>query len=171
MDISPDDIDLVKAALNDSCYILVDFNNGCRYHRKFDKIDIKPNVRIGARIAVASGIAGKILADLPEESLDVYCFDKVMKEIFNRRFKQLLKAVIIHINEYQIYIDHIQRAENISWEDARDHFKAMLNEIGSFMSNQFKEKSEQSEQSKHEFFIIPICTGTSAIDLHFLHRI
>ena len=38
-----------------------------------------------------------------------------------------------------------------------------LKEIGSFMSNQMMNKSE------HEFFIIPICTGTSAIDIHFLH--
>ena len=42
----------------------------------------------------------------------------------------------------------------------------MLNEIGSFMSNQKMNKSEQSEL---EFFIIPICTGTSAIDIHFLN--
>ncbi|PKY47135.1 hypothetical protein RhiirA4_403161 [Rhizophagus irregularis] len=38
----------------------------------------------------------------------------------------------------------------------------MLNEIGSFMSNQKMNKSE------HEFFIIPICTGMSAINIHFL---
>ncbi|PKY58227.1 hypothetical protein RhiirA4_412038, partial [Rhizophagus irregularis] len=39
----------------------------------------------------------------------------------------------------------------------------MLNEIGSFMTEQNDNKSE------NEFFIIPICTGTSAIDVHFLH--
>src|SRR5688572_20433696 len=127
------------------------------------------SVRIGARIAVASGIAGKALRDLPEESFNLYRLNDVMQEILHHHFKTThrpLEAVIIHIDEYQIYIDDVQNDKKIIWEDARKFFKDMLNEIGSFMSDQKMNKSEQSEL---EFFIIPICTGTSAIDIHFLH--
>ncbi|CAI2178094.1 8894_t:CDS:2 [Funneliformis geosporum] len=158
---------LVKDALNDPCYIFIDFNNGCKYLRKLDKMYLRPtSVRIGARVAVASGIAGKILEDLPEESLNLYRLDDVMQEILHRRFEtthRRLEAVIIHIDEYQLYIDYVQRVEKEEWEVARNFFKEMLNEIGYFMSNQKMNKSE------NEFFIIPICTGTSAIDIHFLH--
>ncbi|CAB4436218.1 unnamed protein product [Rhizophagus irregularis] len=164
MNIGPDRIDLVKDAFNDPYYIFIDFNDGCKYFQRLDKMH--SSVRIGARIAVASGIAGKYLDNLPEESLNLYRFKNVMQEILCRRFKtthRSLEAVIIHIDEYQIYIDHAQRDKNISWEDARELFKEMLNEIGSFMTEQNDNKSE------NEFFIIPICTGTSAIDVHFLH--
>jgi hypothetical protein len=167
INIGPGRIDLVKAAFNDSCYIFVDFSNECKYLRKLDKMH-SASVRIGARIAVASGIAGEILENLPEETLNLYHLDNVMQEILHRRFKTMhrpLEAVIIHIDEYQKYIDHVQQVEKISWVDARDFFKEMLNAIGSFMSNQ----SNPSKQSELEFFIIPICTGTSAIDIHFLH--
>ncbi|CAB4463276.1 uncharacterized protein OCT59_015348 [Rhizophagus irregularis] len=46
-------INLVKDSLNDPCYIFINFNDGCKYLQKLDKM----RVRIGARIAVASGIA------------------------------------------------------------------------------------------------------------------
>ena len=75
------------------------------------------SVRIGARIAVASGIAGKILEDLPEESFNLYRLNDVMQEILQRRFNKThrpLEAVIIHIDEYQMYIDDVQRDKNIS---------------------------------------------------------
>jgi hypothetical protein len=164
--IGPDRIDLVKSALKDPYYIFIDFNDECRYLQKLDKMH-SASVRIGVRIAVASGIAGKILDDLPEESFRLYRLNDVMQEILHHRFKTTnrpLEAVIIHIDEYQVYIDDAQRDKKILWEDARKFFKDMLNEIGSFMCNQKMKKSEQSE-----FFIIPICTGTSAIDVHFLH--
>ncbi|RIA91522.1 hypothetical protein C1645_821932 [Glomus cerebriforme] len=166
INISPSRIDLVKASLNDSCYIFIDFNDGCKYFQKLDKMH--SSVRIGARIAVASGIAGKILEDLPEESFNLYRLNDVMQEILYHHFKtthRSLEAVIIHIDEYQMYIDDVQRDKKISREDARRFFKDMLHEICCFMSNQNMNKSE------HEFFIIPICTGTSAIDLHFLHNV
>ncbi|CAB4439702.1 unnamed protein product [Rhizophagus irregularis] len=51
-----DRINLVKDSLNDPCYIFINFNDGCKYLQKLDKMH-SASVRIGARIAVASDIA------------------------------------------------------------------------------------------------------------------
>ena len=102
MNIGPDRIDLVKDALNDPYYIFIDFNDGCKYLQKLDKVH-SANVQIGTRIAVALGIAGKFLESLSEESLNLYRLNNVMQEILYRHFKitqRPLEAVIIHIDEY-----------------------------------------------------------------------
>ncbi|CAB4482455.1 unnamed protein product [Rhizophagus irregularis] len=75
----------------------------------------------------------------------------------------LTEAIIIHLDEYQLYINDVQQYQKLSWIDSRDFFKAMLREIGSVMRCNFI-KNEYNGK----YFIIPICTGTSAIDVHFL---
>ncbi|CAG8678677.1 6523_t:CDS:2 [Funneliformis mosseae] len=155
------EIELVKAALNDPIYIFIDIINGYNYDQQIDENHAK--VRIGVRVAIAAG-----LIDNTPNFIELYCLDNVIKEILRRRFKEKgrsLETVIIHIDEYQRYIDYVHHYKKISWEDARIFFKNMLQEIGAVMRSQAIRKQEGIE----EYFIIPICTGTSAIDVHFLH--
>jgi len=156
------EIGSVKAALNDPIYIFIDLINGSNYNEQIDKQAAK--VRIGARVAMSAGL----IDEISNNFLKFYSIDKVIHEILCRRFKEKnrpLEAVIIHIDEYQRYIDNVQQFKKISWEDARSFFKEMLQEIGAVMRNQVTRKQEGAG----EYFIIPICTGTSAIDVHFLH--
>ncbi|KAF9206501.1 hypothetical protein BGZ49_002318, partial [Haplosporangium sp. Z 27] len=65
------------------------------------------------------------------------------------------------MDEYQLYINCLRANGEQTWEDARQEFKQMLKEIGNVMRG-LQDNGEQ------QFFILPICTGTSAVDLHFL---
>ncbi|CAG8536916.1 11796_t:CDS:2, partial [Racocetra fulgida] len=132
------DADDFIEALKNPCYIFVDLNNGCKYIKEFDEI-VGSSVRIGTRLAVAS-----------------------------------VEAIIIHLDEYQFYINDVQKYQQKSWADARDYFKSLLREIGSVMRGNMMVRTENkyAGDSYHgldgKYFIIPICTGTSAIDIHFL---
>ncbi|RIB18477.1 hypothetical protein C2G38_2036856 [Gigaspora rosea] len=154
------------AALKDPLYILVDLNNGSRYIKEFDEVAVS-SARIGARVAIASGLVSESLSKLSKmNNVNLFCLPNVIYEILKRRFKtnqHSVEAIIIHLDEYQLYINDVQKYKQISWVEARNDFKSLLREIGSIMRNR---------DSHHEFdgkyFIIPICTGTSAIDIHFL---
>ncbi|KAF9342817.1 hypothetical protein BGX26_006799, partial [Mortierella sp. AD094] len=71
-------------------------------------------------------------------------------------------AIIIHIDEFQQYISEAQSKGDRSWRSARDHFREMLQAIYGVMS-------DTPLNASLNFFIIPIVTGTSGIDLHYLH--
>ncbi|CAG8761298.1 9011_t:CDS:2, partial [Funneliformis caledonium] len=132
------EIELVKAALNDPIYIFIDLINGYNYDQQIDEHHAK--VRIGVRVAKAAG-----LIDNTPNFIELYCLDNVIKEILRRRFKEKgrsLEAVIIHIDEYQRYIDYVHHYKKISWEDARIFFKNMLQEIGAVMRSQAIRKQE-----------------------------
>ncbi|GES82061.1 hypothetical protein GLOIN_2v1805244 [Rhizophagus clarus] len=146
-------------ALKDPCYISIDLNNGNKYIRGFDD-RANESVRIGARVAVASGLVSENLPDLLNTNL--FHFSDVICEILKRRSKKV-EAIIIHLDEYQLYINDFQKHKQQSWIDSRDFFKGMLREIGSVMRG-YKMASEYNGK----YFIIPIITGTSAIDVHFL---
>ncbi|GES77802.1 hypothetical protein GLOIN_2v1805244 [Rhizophagus clarus] len=146
-------------ALKDPCYISIDLNNGNNYIRDFDD-RANESVRIGARVAVASGLVSENLPDLLNTNL--FHFSDVICEILKRRSKKV-EAIIIHLDEYQLYINDFQKHKQQSWIDSRDFFKGMLREIGSVMRG-YKIASEYNGK----YFIIPIITGTSAIDVHFL---
>ncbi|CAG8567503.1 3221_t:CDS:2 [Diversispora eburnea] len=170
------DTDDFVEALNDPCYIFVDLNNGCKYIKGFDEV-AETSVRIGARVAVASGLVSESLSDLSKMNVNLFRLPDVICEILKRRFKTKLcsvEAIIIHLDEYQLYINDVQKDQQQSWADARDYFKALLREIGSVMRGNMMIRTESGHagNSHHGFngryFIIPICTGTSAIDIHFL---
>ncbi|GET03046.1 hypothetical protein GLOIN_2v1805244 [Rhizophagus clarus] len=146
-------------ALKDPCYISIDLNNGNKYIRGFDD-RANESVRIGARVAVASGLVSENLPNLLNTNL--FHFSDVICEILKRRSKKV-KAIIIHLDEYQLYINDFQKHKQQSWIDSCDFFKGMLREIGSVMRG-YKMASEYNGK----YFIIPIITGTSAIDIHFL---
>ncbi|KAF9991713.1 hypothetical protein BGZ80_008946, partial [Entomortierella chlamydospora] len=91
--------------------------------------------------------------------------EEVVKGIVERRLRssgRTLEAIIIHIDEFQQYISKAQSEGNRSWESARDHFREMLQAIYGVMS-------DTPLNASLNFFIIPIVTGTSGIDLHYLH--
>jgi hypothetical protein len=129
-------------------------------------------VRIGARIALSSGLVhhSRLSALMSEVTDDIRLFSlsNVIYEILKRLIKkdQCPLAIIIHLDEYQIYIDDIVKYQQRSWMMARELFKLMLKEIGSVMRGQYDDKMKEEYYGK--YFIIPICTGTSAIDIHFI---
>ncbi|CAG8635862.1 10024_t:CDS:2 [Funneliformis caledonium] len=161
-------------ALKSPCYIFVDLNNGCQYLEGFDdKQDA--SVRIGARIALSSGFVhhSRLSALMSEVTDDIRLFSlsNVIYEILKCLIKKDQKdqcplAIIIHLDEYQLYIDDIVKYQQRSWMMAREFFKLMLKEIGSVMRGQYDDKMKEEYYGK--YFIIPICTGTSAIDVQFL---
>jgi hypothetical protein len=152
--------DEFKEALKDPCYIFVDLNNGCKYLMGFD--DKKDSsVRIGARVAVASGLVSGRLSDLLDTNTKCLNLSNVISHILKLRLEtnqQSVYAIIIHLDEFQLYIDDVRIHQKTSWELACKFFKTMLKEIGSVMR----------ENSNANYFIVPICTGTSAIDINFL---
>ncbi|RHZ54564.1 hypothetical protein Glove_426g36 [Diversispora epigaea] len=170
------DTDDFVEALNDPCYIFVDLNNGSKYIKGFDEV-VETSVRIGVRVAVASGLVSESLSDLSKMNVNLFHLPDVICEILKRCFKTKLcsvEAIIIHLDEYQLYINDVQKDQQQSWADARDYFKSLLREIGSVMHGNMMIKTESGHagNSYHglngRYFIIPICTGTSAIDIHFL---
>ncbi|CAG8502250.1 6908_t:CDS:2, partial [Acaulospora morrowiae] len=155
-------------ALKDPCYVFIDLNNGCNYIRGFDDVEI-PSVRIGTRVAVASGLVPEcpdLHKLLSENNPKLFELSNVIREILQRRFKikqHSIEAIIIHIDEYQLYINDAQQHQQLSWIDSRNFFKSMLREIGSVMRG-----NRMKYEYYGKYFIVPICTGTSAIDIHFL---
>ncbi|CAG8661461.1 7898_t:CDS:2, partial [Ambispora gerdemannii] len=170
------DTDDFVEALKDPCYIFIDLNNGSKYIEGFDEA-AESSVRIGTRVAVSSGLVSESLSDLSEMNIKLFRLPDVIYEILERRFKtkqRSVEAIVIHLDEYQLYINDVRKYQQASWEDARDYFKSMLREIGSVMRGNMMIKTESGHagNSYHglngRYFIIPICTGTSAIDIHFL---
>ncbi|KAF9435900.1 hypothetical protein BGZ76_005294 [Entomortierella beljakovae] len=152
-----------REALQDTCYLYVNLNNGCKYTYAIDeKYKHLTTVRIGARLAVAAGLGPENLEEMVSCPLELYTVESVLHEILNRRFSttgRTLKTIIIHIDEYQEYISNAQSGGRRSRDDALKFFKELLSPIGRIMTT----------ATNKQFFIIPICTGTSAIDVHFLH--
>lgn len=97
-----------------------------------------PGIRIGARIAVAAGLVKSkfehLMVNHSVEGLDVW---NVMRRILDLRFQQStrsVEAVIIHLDEHQIYIRDDERGEHQrTWNMARERFKEMLKQIGNLM--------------------------------------
>ncbi|KAK3828337.1 MAG: hypothetical protein J3Q66DRAFT_322432 [Benniella sp.] len=161
---SPIELEKFLDALSDCLYIHIDFSNGYQYTPDLDE-RYSPSIRIGARIAVAAGLLKckfeQLMVYHPVEGLG---FRNVMERILDLRFQKSTKsveAVIIHLDEYQLYIRDDERGDHHrTWSIARDRFKEMLKQIGNLMRD--------PKSSDRDFFILPICTGTSAMDLHFL---
>ncbi|CAG8639550.1 5838_t:CDS:2, partial [Funneliformis caledonium] len=166
-----------KEALENPCYIFIDLNNGCKYVPGFD-CKTRPGIRIGARVALAYGLIPSLhyLLTTEPEVTELFELSNVIYEIFQRLHPNKpgnpVEAIIIHIDEYQLYINAVQQYKSKSWMEAREFFKDMLKEIGSVMRGFMTINTETGYTRNHgitgKYFIIPICTGTSAIDLHFL---
>ncbi|CAG8510643.1 12022_t:CDS:1 [Acaulospora colombiana] len=156
------------ATLKDPCYIFIDLNNGSKYIRGFDDVE-NPSVRIGTRVAVASGLVPEcpdLYSLLAKNDPKLFGLSDVICEILKRRFKmqqRSVETIIIHLDEYQRYINDVQQYQQLSWIDSCDFFKSMLKGIGSVMRG-----NNMKDEYDYKYFIIPIYTGTSAIDIRFL---
>ncbi|KAF9979887.1 hypothetical protein BGZ65_005864 [Modicella reniformis] len=151
--------DTFRTALQNSCYLYVNLKNECDY---VDDIDEHhgADVRLGTRLTVAAGLGSLALDGMRKYPLDLFTAENVIQEILARRINtsgRTLEAIIIHIDEYQAYIRKAQNEGERTWEQACEHFKEMLMAIGNVMSI--------SRCKGKEFFIIPICTGLSTINM------
>ncbi|CAG8522771.1 10654_t:CDS:2 [Funneliformis mosseae] len=73
------------------------------YDQQIDEYHAK--VRIGVHVAIAVSLIDNTL-----NFIELYCLDNVIKEILRSHFKEKgrsLKAVNIHIDKYQRYIDYV----------------------------------------------------------------
>ena len=161
-----DNIDLFREALQNPCYLYIDLNNGHIYNRRFNE-NHSPEVRIGARLAVASGLSDVPLVDMIDKyPIELFSIRNVVHEIFKHRFEahnRALDVLIIHIDEYQVYINDAQTPKR-PWSKAREFFKDMLKAIGGIMRADIAIDGHPNKR----YFVVPICTGTSAIGEHFL---
>jgi hypothetical protein len=122
-------------------------------------------------VAVTSDLTPKYISLselLKTNNAESFQLSNVICEILKRCFKKAKKikkveTIIIHIDEYQLYINKAQEHQQVSWTNSCNFFKKMLEEIGSVMYGYNIET-----EFVGKYFIIPICTGTSAIDVHFL---
>ncbi|PKY48303.1 hypothetical protein RhiirA4_524867 [Rhizophagus irregularis] len=161
-----DDNDEFVEAMKNPCYNFIDLNNGSKYIDGFDDKE-DASVRIGARIALSSGLVSdsRLSTLVMDTNIGLFSLSNVICEILKHHFIKnwCPLAIIIHLDEYQVYINDIQQHQQLSWKNSRDFFKSMLKAIGSVMHGNNIEREYNGK-----YFIIPICTGTSAIDIHFL---
>ena len=164
------------AALQDPLYLSIDLNNGMQFNQLLDAHPL-PDVRIGFRLAMAYFGGKMTLASISlsaRDSFDTFdCASVLIKIITRERARRGAGAtfcIIIHIDEYQIYIEKVASSLNYSLEKAREFFKDMLRSIGVFLVN-----SASNSGSVKNVFLLPVCTGTSANDVTFLpteyHRV
>ncbi|CAG8731637.1 16768_t:CDS:1, partial [Acaulospora colombiana] len=121
-------------ALKDPCYIFIDLTNGSKYIRSLDDVEDQ-SVRIGMHVAVALGLVPecpRLAKLLATNNPKLFELSDVICEILQRHFKmhqRSVKAIIIHLDEYQLYINDVQQNQQLSWIGSRDFFKSMLGEI------------------------------------------
>ncbi|KAF9080370.1 hypothetical protein BGX27_005508, partial [Mortierella sp. AM989] len=162
INVKSEDLSAFRTALQNSCYLYINLKEECSYTYAIDE-NQPSDLRIGVRLAIAAGLGPKSLAMMTNYPLELYTVDSVLQEISKRRLstsKRTIEAIIIHIDEYQEYITSAQSVGERTYENALKHFKEMLGSIGRLMV---------TSNSNQPYFIVPVCTGTSAIDEHFLH--
>ena len=156
------------ASLQNPCYIHINFNDD----EKFDhRVDRRPaSQRLGIRLATA-GLLHKSLDTFVTAcpNLSVVTVASVLTNLIKQRLEEddgegkdnkSVVFIVVHLDEFQFYIDAAAKA---GLADPRGFFKEVLNVLGQFM------REGASDRDLHgRFFILPIVTGTSAIDVHFL---
>lgn len=153
-------------ALESPLYISLDFNNGEAFSRPVDTCE--SSIRLGVRVA-ARCLLGWTLKEISRFPLKFLAFTtrKVFHRLLQTRLSRLPRdavlAVVVHIDEYQSYIDSMKVSLNLTFEEARRRFKELLSEIGWLMR-----EAGRIWNLDGRFFFVPVCSGTSAIDVHFL---
>ena len=175
-------------AMANPVYIYIDFGNGQQFEKALDWHDDRPvpaAVRLGVRLA-CRGLCG---VDLPSlltygweaclELATVRVLSQIVREALAKReasqgdggsgerevdqaTPKPIVCVIIHLDEFQLYIQRAAYLQGRDMNEGRIYFKDMLKTILDFM------KSVSQSQLGGEFFVLPLCTGTSACDVTFL---
>jgi hypothetical protein len=156
------------AALQNPIYLLIDFNNGMQYVDLFDPKQTA-SVRMGARLfkayfggekpfaAILSMAGNSLFAMEPNLILQ-----RIIVEERKSRGADFPICIIVHVDEFQLYITRTSQAENVSLDEARNKYKDMLKQIGAFMMH-----NSMFEWDRNAF-ILPVCSGISEIDTTFL---
>lgn len=155
-----------KSAFSKPLYIYLDLNNGLQYEYLFDsKYDA--SIRLGVRLAshyFASSTPFVQFLKLSDDSLNQFEFYSVLRYVVQQerlsRDANEVIPIILHIDEYQLYIDAASTTGELGQKKARCFFKEMLHHIGIFMIS--------SQYHDLNVCLLPICTGTSSYDVTFL---
>eukprot|EP01132_Coremiostelium_polycephalum_P008368 gene8368-10278_t len=112
-------------------YIYINLNHhGNAYFHLLDKKHTA-SIRIGYRLAYSSGIYGNLnfesFNNMNQQSKDYFNFDIVLNNIKKEQMANIKpKAIIIHLDEYQLYIDAIKYNNLASEINPREDFKSLL---------------------------------------------
>ena len=177
-------------------YIYIDFGNGQQFEKAFywhDNQPVPAGVRLGVRLA-SRGLFGSSIASLLSTGWDVcmqlqtkLVLSQIVHEALKRRqqgatpptnppsrgekernnneldpLKTPLVCIIIHFDEYQLYVADATHPHKADLVQGQAYFKEMVKTVLKFM------KSVSQTQLGGEFFVLPVCTGTSACDVSFL---
>ncbi|EGG21880.1 hypothetical protein DFA_01766 [Cavenderia fasciculata] len=144
------------SAMRDPIHCYINLNCGGQCFGDLDH-EVK-ELRIGARIVLCQDSECETLFALKKKynGYDGLDFDTVIKSLLANNPSKLT-AIIIHIDEYQFYIDRAMEVNGMDFKAARSFFKEMLRVIGGHML----------ANTSDFHFIIPICTGTSDNDVHY----
>ena len=157
----------LTSALQSPLYIFLDLNNGNAFCKPIDTHEA--SVRLGARVASRCLIGSDLstVSEIDPSLISAFSTPAVFRRLIDAKLAELdpesVLAIVIHIDEYQFYIDKASRKLKLSLADARDHFKELLDKIGWLMREAW-----ENWNLSGRFFFIPVCTGTSAIDVHYL---
>lgn len=162
----PPTIDTFKSTFSNPLYLYIDLNNGLQYDYLFDsKYDA--STRLGVRLAshyFASETSFPEFVSTVSTSMNLLRFEKVLHHVVQHerrsRHTDEVIPIILHIDEYQLYIDSVGKQEHLTAELSRDYFKDMLRQIGMFMID--------SQHHPLNICLLPVCTGTSPFDINFL---
>ena len=175
-------------AMADPIYIYIDFGNGQQFEKALDWHDdqaVLAAVRLGVRLA-CRGLCGVSLPSLLtygwEACLEldtVRVLSQIVREALAKRGvtqgdggggdREVNQArtkppvcVIIHLDEFQLYIQRAAHVQGGDMNEGREYFKDMVRTILDFMKN------VSPSQLGGECFVLPLCTGTLACDITFL---
>jgi hypothetical protein len=160
----PEDMRRLPIMLSDPLYLFVDFNNGEKFEESFDTKTRDASIRIGLRLACKHFELGckKVMQSEFTGDFGLYAvLELILSDYLSQRSTDSPVLVVLHLDEYQIYIDSFKETQGCTLEAARLYFKEMLREIGTFMRS-------PPEHLSGKFVVLPICTGTSALDITFL---
>eukprot|EP01128_Nolandella_sp_AFSM9_P010454 TRINITY_DN722_c0_g1_i2.p1 TRINITY_DN722_c0_g1~~TRINITY_DN722_c0_g1_i2.p1 ORF type:complete len:586 (+),score=123.54 TRINITY_DN722_c0_g1_i2:414-2171(+) len=158
--------DTSKSTFSKPLYLYIDLNNGLQYDYLFDsKYDA--STRLGVRLAshyFASETRFLTFVKRSADSIELLDFPNILRAIVQHerrsRHPDEMIPIILHIDEYQLYIDSVHNEGGLTKELSRRYFKDMLRQIGIFMIS--------SHHHALNICLLPVCTGTSPFDITFL---
>ncbi|EFA84172.1 hypothetical protein PPL_03246 [Heterostelium album PN500] len=145
----------LRRSLQSAIYIEINFLNGSSYHPQLDSLSA--DIRIGMRLAISSGIYGCKVIDHLIASSSRFTINQVIDDLIisvQQNGSPITQSnpltIILHLDEFQQYIKSLPQSHN---NDKSESFKLLLDAIGVIMVK------------RKDIFLIPVCTGTSSIDI------
>ncbi|EFA86017.1 hypothetical protein PPL_01250 [Heterostelium album PN500] len=146
---------ILRRSLQSAIYIEINFLNGSSYHPQLDSLSA--DIRIGMRLAISSGIYGCKVIDHLIASSSRFTINQVIDDLIisvQQNGSPITQSnpltIILHLDEFQQYIKSLPQSDN---NHKSESFKLLLDAIGEIMVK------------RKDIFLIPVCTGTSSIDI------